>query len=121
MRNKPSPRIIGMFVIGGVALFAAALVALGGGFFSRELPPAVVFFDGSVNGLYVGAPVNFRGVRLGIPICEDIWGDLGVCETLAESGAEILLSPNGSPYYRGKVDVRHQIVLKQVIETDPMA
>ena len=62
-------------------------------------------------------PVNFRGVRIGIPICEDIWGDLGVCETLAESGAEILLSPNGSPYYRGKVDVRHQVVLKQVIET----
>jgi NAD+ synthase len=62
-------------------------------------------------------PVNFRGVRLGIPICEDIWGDLGVCETLAESGAEILLVPNGSPYYRGKVDVRHQVVIKQVIET----
>ncbi|MGO4837321.1 nitrilase-related carbon-nitrogen hydrolase, partial [Rhizobiaceae sp. 2RAB30] len=41
-------------------------------------------------------PVNFRGIRLGIPICEDIWGELGVCETLAESGAEILLVPNGS-------------------------
>ena len=62
-------------------------------------------------------PVNFRGVRLGIPICEDIWGDLGVCETLAESGAEILLVPNGSPYYRGKLDVRHQVVLRQVIES----
>jgi len=62
-------------------------------------------------------PVNFRGVRLGIPICEDIWGELGVCETLAESGAEILLVPNGSPYYRGKQDVRHQVVIKQVIET----
>ncbi|QFI66559.1 NAD+ synthase [Sinorhizobium alkalisoli] len=62
-------------------------------------------------------PVNFRGIRIGIPICEDVWGELGVCETLAESGAEILLSPNGSPYYRGKVDVRHQVVLKQVIET----
>jgi NAD+ synthase len=62
-------------------------------------------------------PVNFRGVRLGIPICEDIWGDLGVCETLAESGAEILLVPNGSPYYRGKVEVRQQVVIKQVIET----
>jgi len=62
-------------------------------------------------------PVNFRGVRLGIPICEDIWGELGVCETLAESGAEILLVPNGSPYYRAKIDVRHQIVIKQVIET----
>jgi NAD+ synthase len=63
-------------------------------------------------------PVDFRGVRIGIPICEDIWGDLGVCETLAESGAEILLVPNGSPYYRGKTDVRHQIVIKQVIESD---
>ena len=62
-------------------------------------------------------PVSFRGIRLGIPICEDIWGELGVCETLAESGAEILLVPNGSPYYRGKVDVRHQIVIRQVIET----
>jgi NAD+ synthase len=59
-------------------------------------------------------PVNFRGVRLGIPICEDIWNDKGVCETLAESGAEILLVPNGSPYYRGKIDVRHQVVLRQV-------
>ena len=62
-------------------------------------------------------PVNFRGVRLGIPICEDIWGDLGVCETLAESGAEMLLVPNGSPYYRGKVDVRQQTVIRQVIES----
>ncbi|MGQ2902634.1 MAG: NAD+ synthase [Neoaquamicrobium sediminum] len=65
----------------------------------------------------VPGPVNFRGIRLGIPICEDIWGELGVCETLAESGAEMLLVPNGSPYYRGKVDIRHQVVLKQVIET----
>lgn len=71
-----------------------------------------VFDQGAMPG-----PVNFRGVRIGIPICEDIWGDLGVCETLAESGAEILLVPNGSPYYRGKVDIRHQVVLKQVIET----
>ena len=62
-------------------------------------------------------PLNFRGIRIGIPICEDIWGDLGVCETLAESGAELLLVPNGSPYYRGKVDVRHQVVIRQVVES----
>jgi len=61
-------------------------------------------------------PVNFRGVRLGVPICEDIWGDLGVCETLAESGAEMLLVPNGSPYIRGKVDVRQQVAIRQVVE-----
>lgn len=63
-------------------------------------------------------PVNFRGLRLGIPVCEDIWGDLGICETLAESGAEILLVLNGSPFYRNKIDVRHQVVLRQVIEAE---
>ena len=71
-----------------------------------------VFEPGAMPG-----PVNFRGVRIGIPICEDIWGDLGVCETLAESGAELLLSPNGSPYYRTKMDIRHQVAIRQVIET----
>ncbi|WP_323571917.1 NAD+ synthase [Rhizobium sp. 28DA2] len=71
-----------------------------------------VFAEGSISG-----PYNFRGVRIGIPICEEIWNDMGVCETLAESGAEILLVPNGSPYYRGKLDVRHQVALKQVIES----
>ena len=68
-------------------------------------------------GPHIGGPIGFRGVRIGIPVCEDIWGDLDVCETLAESGAELLLVPNGSPYYRGKVEVRHQVVLRQVIES----
>ncbi|AYD01109.1 NAD+ synthase [Neorhizobium sp. NCHU2750] len=71
-----------------------------------------VFTEGSISG-----PYNFRGVRIGIPICEEIWNDMGVCETLAEAGAEILLVPNGSPYYRGKLDVRYQVALRQVIET----
>ncbi|WP_275782926.1 NAD+ synthase [Pararhizobium gei] len=71
-----------------------------------------VFVAGAMPG-----PVNFRGVRIGVPICEEIWNDMGICETLAESGAEILLVPNGSPYYRGKVDVRYQVVLRQVIES----
>ena len=62
-------------------------------------------------------PVNFRGVRIGIPICEDIWGDLDVCETLAESGAELLLVPNGSPYVSEKMDVRYQVVIRQIIDS----
>jgi NAD+ synthase len=62
-------------------------------------------------------PVDFRGVRIGMPICEDIWGDHGVCETLAEAGAEILIVPNGSPYHREKMDVRHQVALRQIVET----
>jgi len=64
----------------------------------------------------IQGPVSFRGVRIGIPICEDIWGEAAICEALAESGAEILIVPNGSPYYRGKVDVRQQVVIRQVIE-----
>lgn len=68
-------------------------------------------------GPYMPGPVNFRGIRIGLPICEDVWGELGVCETLAESGAEILLVANGSPYQRGKMDLRQQVVIRQVIES----
>jgi NAD+ synthase len=60
-------------------------------------------------------PVNFRGVRLGLPICEDIWG-VEVVETLAETGAEILIVPNGSPYWRDKDDVRINIAVARVTE-----
>ncbi|MBB4200651.1 NAD+ synthase [Rhodoblastus sphagnicola] len=61
-------------------------------------------------------PVNFRGVRLGLPICEDIWAP-DVVETLAETGAEILLSPNGSPYWRGKDDERLAEATARVVES----
>lgn len=71
-----------------------------------------VFDQGPMPG-----PINFRGVRIGVPICEDIWGDMDVCETLAESGAELLLVPNGSPYVSEKMDVRHQVVIRQIIES----
>ena len=60
-------------------------------------------------------PVNFRGVRLGIPICEDIWGE-EVVECLCETGAEMLLVPNGSPYWRQKGDVRLNIAVARVTE-----
>jgi NAD+ synthase len=61
-------------------------------------------------------PVNFRGIRIGVPVCEDIWtGD--VVECLAETGAEMLLVPNGSPYHRGKTDERFNIATARVTET----
>ncbi len=61
-------------------------------------------------------PINFRGVRLGIPICEDIWSP-DVVETLAESGAEILIVPNGSPFEVGKHDQRIQLSVERVTES----
>lgn len=62
-------------------------------------------------------PIAFRGVRLGIPICEDTWND-EVAECLMETGAEMLLVPNGSPYWAEKADLRQQILVRRVVETD---
>ncbi|MEM8840751.1 MAG: NAD+ synthase [Pseudomonadota bacterium] len=61
-------------------------------------------------------PVEIKGCRVGFPICEDIWFE-DVVETLEESGAELLIVPNGSPYQRGKYDIRMQVVLNRVIES----
>jgi len=61
-------------------------------------------------------PVNFRGVKIGLPICEDIWKE-EVCECLHECGAEILLVPNGSPFEWKKDDVRLNIAAARVTET----
>ena len=62
------------------------------------------------------SPIAFRGVRLGVPICEDIWKD-EVTECLAECGAEILLVPNGSPFDWKKPDVRLNVALARVTES----
>ena len=61
-------------------------------------------------------PVNFRGVRIGVPICEDIWTDQ-VTECLEECGAEILISPNGSPFDWPKPDQRVDVAVARVTET----
>jgi NAD+ synthase len=62
-------------------------------------------------------PVPFRGVRLGVPICEDIWED-EVVECLEESGAELLIVPNGSPWWKYKHDLRLNIVVQRVTESN---
>jgi NAD+ synthase len=71
-----------------------------------------VFVAGPLPG-----PISFRGVRLGIPICEDIWG-AEVVECLAETGTELLVVPNGSPYSREKELVRLNIMVARVTESD---
>jgi NAD+ synthase len=61
-------------------------------------------------------PILFRRVKLGVPICEDIWQER-VCAHLARHGAEILLSPNGSPYETDKDMLRQRMVRERVVET----
>ncbi|MGY6635119.1 MAG: NAD+ synthase [Alkalilacustris sp.] len=64
----------------------------------------------------VCGPYSVAGVRLGSPICEDAWhGD--VAEALAETGAEVLVVPNGSPYARGRLEARQAHMVARVIET----
>jgi NAD+ synthase len=70
-----------------------------------------VFASADVHGPYV-----VKGVRIGTPICEDAWHP-DVAETLAETGAEILLVPNGSPYHRGKPNLRLNLMVARVVET----
>ncbi|MGB3178787.1 MAG: NAD+ synthase [Albidovulum sp.] len=72
---------------------------------------ARLFTSAPVSGPYVVGPV-----RIGSPICEDAWYD-DVTETLAETGAEILLIPNGSPYFRNKYDLRVNLMVARVVET----
>ena len=61
-------------------------------------------------------PIDVRGVRIGVPICEDIWTP-EVVECVAETGGEILLVPNGSPFELGKSDVRVQLGVARVVES----
>jgi len=106
----------------GAELFNAYLILKGGKITARvlkhHLPNETVFdevriFDsGPLSG-----PYTVDALRIGSPVCEDAWHP-DVAETLAETGAEFLLVPNGSPYYRGKHDTRLSHMVARVIETE---
>lgn len=65
MKKQASPTLIGAFVVGGLALIAVAIVAVAGNDLFTRKERAVMHFSGSIYGLQVGAPVMFRGVRVG--------------------------------------------------------
>ena len=64
----------------------------------------------------IGGPYSVGPTRIGSPICEDAWYE-DVVETHAETGAEFLLIPNGSPYHRTKHDQRLNLMVSRVIES----
>ena len=65
MSKQASPTMIGAFVLGAIALALLAIIILGAGkLFTRQVP-VVMYFDGSLAGLSPGAPITFRGVRVG--------------------------------------------------------
>jgi NAD+ synthase len=114
--------IVGLPWRDGDKLYNAAFLLDGGRIVARrckvELPNYGVFDEKRVfnPGLPAG-PVPFRGFRLGLMICEDWWLP-HVAETLAETGAEMLLSINGSPFEDGKQSVRVTLAVERVVETE---
>ncbi len=106
----------------GAELFNAYLILKGGKIASRvlkhHLPNETVFDEVRIfDSGPLGGPYSVGNTRIGSPICEDAWHE-DVSETLAETGAEFLLVPNGSPYYRGKHDTRLSHMVARVVETD---
>ena len=69
-----------------------------------------VFYPGEASKAF-----NFRNVRIGMPICEDIWSK-GVCEDLKKDGSEIIITPNGSPFDRYKSNLRLETAIARVKE-----
>jgi len=65
MGKKVSPTVIGVFVLGAIALAVIGVLVFGSGRFFRHTQEFVTYFDRSVNGLRVGAPVKFKGVEVG--------------------------------------------------------
>jgi NAD+ synthase len=105
----------------GTQLFNAYLILKGGKIASRSLkhnlPNETVFDEVRIfDSGPLGGPYSVGNTRIGSPICEDAWHP-EVAETLQETGAEFLLVPNGSPYYRGKMDTRMNMMVARVVET----
>jgi NAD+ synthase len=102
-------------------LYNAALLLDGGKIaavrYKHDLPNYGVFDEKRVFAAGpLPGPVPFRGARLGVMICEDMW-TADVAECLQETGAEILLVPNGSPFEVEKYDVRLNLAIARVVET----
>jgi NAD+ synthase len=112
---------IGVPLVEGGRLYNAFAVLEGGKLAAvirkHHLPNADVFDEkrvfasGDISGPYRAGPL-----RIGTPICEDAWFE-DVAEAQAESGAELLLVPNGSPYARGRYDTRMTHMVARVVET----
>jgi NAD+ synthase len=101
-------------------LYNAALLLEGGRVaatrFKHDLPNYGVFDEKRVFAAGpLPGPIAFRGVRLGVMVCEDMWTP-DAAECLAESGAEMFVIPNGSPYESEKVDERINLAVSRITE-----
>ena len=117
--SKPANKtLIGTFVVGAIGLIIASVLVFGSGAFFKEKKKYVLYFEGSVKGLNVGAPVMFRGVKIGavtdiklrfdprdlstiIPVYIEI--DPGLL-TVPKEGSTLLESAKESEYMKGLIE-----------------
>jgi NAD+ synthase len=120
--TEPGPAmLIGTLVSEGGSTYNAFILANGGRVLARtlkrELPNYGTFDEKRIfTPGPMPEPIEFMGVKIGVPICEDIWQEQ-VCAHLADAGAEILLVPNGSPYELDKDDIRYRLVRSRALQT----
>src|SRR3954447_1677187 len=121
---EPGPAmLIGTIIAEGSSIYNAVVLADGGKVLGRtlkrELPNYGTFDEKRVfTPGPIPEPFEFKGVKIGVPICEDIWQEI-VCAHLAEAGAEMLLVPNGSPFELDKDELRQRLVRSRAISTGP--
>jgi NAD+ synthase len=119
---EPGPAMLfGTLIAEGGSVYNAMVLAEDGKLVGRtlkhELPNYGTFDEKRVFASGpLPEPIDWRGVKLGVPICEDIWQDR-VCAHLAEAGADMLLVPNGSPFELDKDDKRQGLVRGRVVST----
>ena len=88
--KRPGAAAIGMFVVGALVLIVAAILFFGGGALFKMRLDAVSYFHGSVAGLRVGAPVTFRGVRIGEVKSVGIRLDQDMSRSIVQVNMELL-------------------------------
>jgi len=119
---EPGPAmLIGTIVHEAGLNYNAVLLADGGKVIGRtlkrELPNYGTFDEKRVFAPGpLPEPIAFKGVKIGVPVCEDIWQEV-VCGHLAEAGAEFLLVPNGSPFELDKDETRQHLVRSRALQT----
>jgi NAD+ synthase len=120
--TEPGPALlIGTAVADGGLIYNAMILANGGRVLGRtlkrELPNYGTFDEKRIFAPGpLPEPMELKGVKIGVPICEDIWEEI-VCAHLLEAGAEMLLVPNGSPYELDKDDIRYRLIRSRALQT----
>jgi NAD+ synthase len=119
---EPGPAmLIGTIVNEGGQIFNAMVLAENGRVvgrtFKHELPNYGPFDEKRIfTPGPLPTPIEWRGIKLGVPICEDMWLE-PVCAHLAELGAEILLVPHASPFELDKIDTRERLARARTTST----